>query len=117
MGDNDLNSLLDKHFGPLPEPDSVPTLTRPLPDNGPTLTRHSLLPDRANELNKLAMKVKNSRRRAFLVECAWVCFKCNTLNGLSGNRVQIRKTCSKCAKPRGVEPSLLNEMTDHEDNF
>ena len=79
------------------------------PDNDPISTRPQFDPGILEQLNKLVLKASNPKAKNFIQENAWACMHCEsrTVNGLSGHRLQVRKSCKKCARPRTVELSVM----------
>jgi hypothetical protein len=115
MPTEDLNSLLDKHFGPLPEDRDAAELYA---EGGPRKGRPRAEADQANLLNQLSLLLKRTHTIAgkeLLQRESWVCSKCGSLNGFLAKRREIRKTCQKCSKPRQDELSFMEELT-HERN-
>lgn len=61
-----------------------------------------------SEMARLANKLYGKSRRA-TYELAWRCLVCNTINGVQSNKVEPRKSCRKCARPRNNELTLKQE--------
>lgn len=118
LSEEDANFFGLNDFGLSTEIPGTPTPGGLPADIEPTTAQHPIDPrlvfsqDILDQLDSLIKRASNPKAKQFLLENAWACMHCEkrTVNGLSGHRLQIRKTCRKCAQPKTVEVPVIEEL-------
>ena len=87
-----------KGLGDSPEPETLPEL-----DENWLKTAAKLASNQKRSKNSFEAFVNSQPKsmRGLIFEKSWCCDKCDTFNGVMVGTHKIRKTCSKCARPRG----------------